>query len=294
MPSKGGYLSCFTNIFEITMCSNVCPIVLKDNKINVYEAHHFPDSRIFLTPDLYAKEDPTLYPNPKKNCQDAQDYYITKLNEAPSNRVSGRQYIKHSYYHDVKQCFPDAFTIDLSMFAEDEQVLICIVTKTDKLNQVVEQTTVKIQWTKSHLWEHIKNVGKHIVDECNSKKSKVYAVRDDPLTEEECEKIKMPFGFEGAMYAVGKHVNHYAKNESSSQNKYVYYKGTPDLMPGLSRMSQSLCHMFSHHFHWESVMMKRTMQSFDEMPPVCMGGKLGMTKSMNVSINLANPAHYDV
>jgi len=59
-------------------------------------------------------------------------------------------------------------------------------------------------------------------------------------------------------------------------------------------MSQSLCHMFSHHFHWESVMMKRTMQSFDELPPLCMGGKLGMTKSMNISINLANPAQFDV
>jgi len=97
------------------------------------------------------------------------------------------------------------------MFAEDEQVLICIVTKTDKFNQVVEQTTAKIQQTKSHLWDCIKNVGKHIVDECNSKKSKVYAVRDDPLTEEECRKAKMLFGFKGAMYAVGKHVNHYAK-----------------------------------------------------------------------------------
>jgi len=30
------------------------------------------------------------------------------------------------------------------------------------------------------------------------------------------------------------------------------------------------------------------------MSPVCMGGKLGMTNSMNVSINLANPAHYDI
>ena len=65
-------------------------------------------------------------------------------------------------------------------------------------------------------------------------------------------------------------------------------------MPGLSLMSQSLCHMFSHCFHWESIAMKRTMQSFDEMPPVCMGGKLGMTKSMYVSITLANLAHYDV
>jgi len=234
MPSKGGYLSSFTNVFEITMCSSVCPIVTKDNKINVYDAHHFPDSKIFLTPDLYAKEENNLYPNPKRNHQAAQDYYITKLNADPSNRVAGRQYVKHSYYHDVKQCFPNAFTIDLSMFAEDKQVLIHIVTKTDYLNQVVEQTTVKIQRTKSNLWDHIKNVGKHIVDECNSKKSKVYAIRENPLTDEECQKINMPSGFEGAMYAIGKHVNHYAKTEAPSKQKYVYYKRTQDLMPGLS------------------------------------------------------------
>jgi len=96
------------------------------------------------------------------------------------------------------------------------------------------------------------------------------------------------------MYAIGKHVNHYAKNDSPSQHRYVYHKGTPDLMPGLSCTSQSLCHMFSCCFYWESVIMKRTMQSFDEMPPDCMGGKLGMTKSMNISINLANLAHYNI
>ncbi len=33
MPSKGGYLSSFTNVFEMIMCSNNCPIVQKDNKI---------------------------------------------------------------------------------------------------------------------------------------------------------------------------------------------------------------------------------------------------------------------
>jgi len=116
--------------------------------------------------------------------------------------------VKHIYYHNVKQCFPDAFTIDPSMFAEDKQIVIHIVTKTNKLNQVVEQTTVKIQHTKSQLWDHVKNVEKHIVDECNSKKSKVYVVREDPPMEEECQKAKMPFVFDGAMYAIGKHVNH--------------------------------------------------------------------------------------
>jgi len=96
------------------------------------------------------------------------------------------------------------------MLAEDEQV-VTHTTKINMLNQVVEQTTVKIQQTKLQLWYHIKNVGKYIGGECSSKTSKVYAVREDPLMEEECQKAKIPFGFEGAMYVIGKHVNHYAK-----------------------------------------------------------------------------------
>jgi len=44
----------------------------------------------------------------------------------------------------------------------------------------------------------------------------------------------MLFAFKGVMYAIGKHVNQYAKNDSPSHHKYVYYKGTPDLMPGLA------------------------------------------------------------
>jgi len=58
------------------MCSNICPITQKDDNINFYDAHHFPDSKIFLTPHLYAKEEQGGYPNPKNNHQAAQDFYI--------------------------------------------------------------------------------------------------------------------------------------------------------------------------------------------------------------------------
>jgi len=42
--SKGGYLSSFMNVFKIILCSKICPIVWEENKINAYDAHHFPDS----------------------------------------------------------------------------------------------------------------------------------------------------------------------------------------------------------------------------------------------------------
>ena len=39
--------------------------------------------------------------------------------------------------------------------------------------------------------------------------------------------------------------------------------------------------------------MRRTLESFNELPPACLGGIDGLTKSINASINLANEAHYD-
>jgi len=39
--------------------------------------------------------------------------------------------------------------------------------------------------------------------------------------------------------------------------------------------------------------MKRTLESFDELPPACLGGIHGLTKSINASVYLANEAHYD-
>jgi len=69
------------------------------------------------------------------------------------------------------------------------------------------------------------------------------------------KKAKMPHRFEGVMYAIGKHVSLYAKTDLMSHDKYMYYKGTHNLMPYLSRISQSLCRIFSHCFHWETITM---------------------------------------
>ena len=69
------------------------------------------------------------------------------------------------------------------------------------------------------MWNWVKNISKHVVKKLLHKQSKVYTVHDEPLTKEECEKAKISHGFEGAMYAIGKHVDHYAKTESPSSQK---------------------------------------------------------------------------
>ena len=196
------------------MTSQIFPTCSNNPNNIIIDVHHFPDNKIFLTPDLYAKEEPGSYPSPKEDQTAAKDYYTEKFNDFLSNRVGGHQYVKHSYYKNVRDCFPDAYCIDATIIDENEQIMLHIVTKGDNLNQVVEQTTVKIQRSKSQMWNWVKNVSKHDVDKLLHKKDKVYAVHDELLTKDECIKAKMPHRFEGAMYAIGKHVDHYSKTES--------------------------------------------------------------------------------
>ena len=125
------------------MTSQIFPIHSNNPNNIIINAHHFPDDKIFLTPDLYAKEEPGSYPSPKEDQTATKDYYTAKLNKSLSNRVGGHQYIKHSYYKNVRDCFPKAYCIDAAIIDENQQILLCIVTKGDNLNQFVEQTTIK-------------------------------------------------------------------------------------------------------------------------------------------------------
>jgi len=103
----------------------------------------------------------------------------------------------------------------------------------------------------------------------------------------------MPKGFDGAMYAFGKHVYQYASHDTPVSEQYHMYTGTDWLIPDLTSLSKSLSHLLSNYFHWETRAMSRTLEIFDELPPDFLGGNNGLTKSMNASVNLVNPAHYD-
>jgi len=117
-----------------------------------------PYSKILLTPDLYAREVQGTYPDHKKDCNAEQESYVSKLYEAPSDRICSQHYMKHKFYKDVKWCFPDAYTIDPSIFKE--RVLIHIITKSDNLNQVVETSNCQGSMVKIT----VMGFRKHIVD----------------------------------------------------------------------------------------------------------------------------------
>jgi len=47
-----------------------------------------------------------------------------------------------------------------------------------------------------------------------------------PMSEEECRRVNLPYGFDGVMFALGKHVNQY-----QAFKNYIKYSGTHHFEP---------------------------------------------------------------
>jgi len=81
LPSKGGLLSSFTDVFRIEVDSAIFPT----SKCTVIDAHHFPDDKI-LTLDLYAWHRPATYPDPAENADATHDFYVNNLRNSKTSQ----------------------------------------------------------------------------------------------------------------------------------------------------------------------------------------------------------------
>jgi len=131
-------------------------------------------------------------------------------------------------------------------------------------------------------------LGLQIGTQLQNKEENVHLAHEEPLTENECRQAGLPYGFDGGMYAFGKHVYN-----SGKEKKYVEYCGTHWFQPHIRVLSELVQSLLSSCFHWEAIGIQHGLEGYDEKPPKCLGGDKGLTKSINVSVNLANPAHYN-
>ena len=161
---------------------------------------------------------------------------------------------------------------------------------TSDTNHVDEQATIQVQrLCNSPEWDRCQAACLNFASCLQDGKGK-HPVRNRPLTWKECEDAGLPYGFDGNMYAFGKHVYQYC----SGHNNYGPYEGTSDVDPHLRIMSELLSRLLSSRLHWETVGMRRILEKYDEKPPKCVGGSKALTKSINISVNMANAAHYDM
>ena len=67
----------------------------------------------------------------------------------------------------------------------------------------------------------------------------------------------LPYGFDGDMYAFGKHVYQY----SNGRTGYGPYEGTFAFDPELRIMLELLSHILCSRLHWETVSMRHILES---------------------------------
>jgi len=113
-------------------------------------------------------------------------------------------------------------------------------------------------------------------------------VHEASLTEQKCKQADLPYGFDGGMYILGKHVHNYGE-----EKPYMEYHRTYWFEPQICMLCELLQSLLSSHFHWETLGKICGLEGYNEKPPKCLGGDKGLTKSINILVNLTNPVHYD-
>jgi len=102
----------------------------------ILTTYDWQDHDVRIVPDVYAKINHHWYPNPGQNYIEAKKYYLNLLEKSPSNKTGCCKYIEHSYYKNLRQCYPNAYVIDSSTINKDEQILLCVVVHSSDHNHV--------------------------------------------------------------------------------------------------------------------------------------------------------------
>ncbi len=127
--------------------------------------------------------------------------------------------------------------IDSKSIDNNQDILICVVIHKSDHNHVDDQCTICIQRIVNSLeWDmcHEQCVA---LGSCMARHDPnvIVPVHHVPKSEEECQGVNLPYGFDGVMYALGKHVNQY-----QAFKNYVKYNGTHNFEPDVRVMSECL------------------------------------------------------
>jgi len=290
-PSRGGYFDEFTSVYRIV----VTPKSGETTEKTFLTGYHVRDSEAFGAPDVYANMRQGSYPTPDHNSYDfTRRFYVQRLNAAGSNCSGCRQYVDQGYFAVPQHCLPEAMVIDSGNITDKEEIVIRVIVKKSDLNHVDNQCTIRIQRVVSSPdWHRCRalciGIGTDLlVNNHGSRGVGACPVHQQPLSADQCAYAGLPHHFDGWMYALGKHVPQYEANK-----RYIEYPGTGKLQPNLCIACELLTCILTRRLHWETQCLRQVLKSYDEKPPQSVGGDKGLTKFVNVSVNLANPLHYD-
>jgi len=285
--AKGGFLSSFSKLFRIIVRD---PQVSVDAQLPVHTCHHLPDKQLMVYPDFDINHPHGKVPEGMTRLEYLEKRYKVQLARSSSNKATNKQYVPKCFYRHPTQCAKVPLIIHAREIPIDHQVLLQTVIHKE-ISHVGVQTTTRLHCIRNSAeFSLAREYGLQLGRILAQRRGK-YRVRDNPVTQKVCNTMKISFGFDGNMYVIGQHVNSYKKIDNC--NGPVDYGGTHDVASLTSAFIEAMMPIIHRHFHYEWLCQRNYLMSRDENPPFYLGGRNAFTKTLNVTCNLANPAHYD-
>lgn len=306
--AKGGFFKEINQVFYIhPKIENIHKVVTTpalENTI-IFHGHHVPDCNICLPPDHWTSLSGQDHFSKNKdwpmNIDDRRKRWFQLLTESSTNRSLCKQTVRCCIYKTLPDPLSGrSFFLDISTLQPNEQVVLRVVVQNySDTNQnkfdMKDQSTIIIRRIDFGQFPHLEQLAQQM--------QRVYSANPT------LHNVRNADGQVGSMIALGEHalpvarvagltkdIKLYARTNEFAQkhipmhrDRFGPYAGQ-FLLPSFMREYRNVLNQV---MPMEMATMESHMHYFGEEPPLQMGGTLGVVKSMNVSLDLGNPPHFD-
>jgi hypothetical protein len=261
--APGGFLASIESAYRICLKN-------KPSSISFLSCDHVPDSEIIVPPDVYISETDGLIHTLDTSLENRRRTYVKSLSQSPTNRFDCKRTVPRHLYRHLPLEAPKMLKLEPSLLGPGEEYILRIVTKVSE-DKIRQESTVRVK--RVDVSKHSKLADRAAALQSLLKKHKFPDARKEAQV--------------GEMYVFGEHV--------FNGRRITNYKNTKRLTKNnvLPEFMVELRKYLSAHFPYELAAMIGHMHAFGEHPSAEMGGSDGVTKSINVSVNLGNTPHYD-
>lgn len=264
-PSKGGFLSKFTSVYSITWRQTPAKIY--------YQTHQLLPVNTPLVPDYEVNgAGPNFWRTSFTDVQ-KRKAYVELLRSSPTMRPNCKQNVR-SLIFDKSHMSEKVFEVDVQKMIYQSEVNFRVVSKTKRENVVGNESTIRVRKVD-------------LVSAQRQRFNQLLTRVQDRICRRKWNSCRKDDGMLGYMIPVGEHVHN---------GDICNYRGTEQLGDDglLADLMVSYRKVMGEEFPFEVAVILNTARGFGVMPPDIMGGMNGVSSSINVSVDLANPPHQDV
>jgi len=155
-----------------------------------------------IYPDFDVNHPHGKEPEGMTHLQYLEKQYKIQLANSALNKAINKQYVPKCFYRHPAQCAKNPLIINAREISRDHQILLG-TTIHDDLSQVGLQSTIHLQCIcDSSEFSVAQKYGLQL-GRLLLQRNGQYHVRDKPVSRELCKMMKISYGFDGYMYAIG-------------------------------------------------------------------------------------------